>query len=256
VNQSQWRVVASSVRGTSHEQTGMPCQDFHQWAALSETLLVAAVADGAGSAAQAELGAATAAVAAVDFLRTCFSDSAPAATDDAAWLELVTESVASAKEAVAGEAKRRLIEISQLASTLIVVVAGTGFVAAVQVGDGAVVIAQADGKLVSLTRPAQSEYLNETVFLTSTEALDTVQSAVWRGEIAHLAVLSDGLQMAALHMPDGEPHPGFFCPLFNFFCKNDAGKSAQEALAAFLASPKMRSRTDDDVTLVIGSLKA
>jgi len=40
--------VAASVRGKSHE--GQLCQDAHHWEKLPEGVLVAAVADGAGSA--------------------------------------------------------------------------------------------------------------------------------------------------------------------------------------------------------------
>lgn len=50
----RWRVAAASVRGTTHEKTGQPCQDAHCWEQLPESVLVAAVADGAGSAALGE----------------------------------------------------------------------------------------------------------------------------------------------------------------------------------------------------------
>ena len=52
-----WRALGASVRGTSHEKTGQPCQDAHCLELLPDGSLVAAVADGAGSAALGEVGA-------------------------------------------------------------------------------------------------------------------------------------------------------------------------------------------------------
>jgi serine/threonine protein phosphatase PrpC len=53
----KWRVVGASVVGTAHEKTGQPCQDAHGWRILPDNVLIAAVADGAGSAALGEIGA-------------------------------------------------------------------------------------------------------------------------------------------------------------------------------------------------------
>jgi hypothetical protein len=256
VSHPHWRVVAASVRGASHEKVDVPCQDAHKWAVASDGLLVVAVADGAGSALLAEVGAVVAAGAATEFLCQSFAPSGPDRMDDSVWRGLLAEAVAAARNAIETEARQRAAALCDLASTLIVVVAGADFVAAIQVGDGAVVAARTDGQILSVTRPAQAEYLNETVFLTSSEAMATAQSVVWRGSIAHLAVLSDGLQMAALHMPDGEPHPGFFTPLFNFLAQQKEDAVAQDALTTFLSSPRLRERTDDDVTLVIGTLRS
>jgi hypothetical protein len=239
------------VCGASHEKLGQPCQDAHQWAAIADGVLVAALADGAGSAPLAQVGATLAVGAAVDSL--CRGD-AQGRKDVLHWRELLNNALAAAKSAVEAEANIRSIPAAHLASTLILVAAGPRFVAATQIGDGAVVAADAEGKFFSITRPAASEYLNETVFLTSTEALPSAQSAVWQGALANLAILSDGLQMAALRMPGGEPHPGFFTPLFQFLAQQSDGTAAQEALTSFLRSPRLRQRTDDDVTLVMATL--
>src|SRR5919108_217744 len=61
-----WRVVAASAPGTSHEKLGQPCQDAHHWATFPESVLVAAVADGAGSAELGHVGATIAARTAVE----------------------------------------------------------------------------------------------------------------------------------------------------------------------------------------------
>ncbi|MGB3559461.1 MAG: protein phosphatase 2C domain-containing protein, partial [Geitlerinemataceae cyanobacterium] len=65
---TNWRVVAASVCGTSHQKRSQPCQDAHCWQITPEGVLVAAVADGAGSAAFGEVGAQKAVRTAVDRL--------------------------------------------------------------------------------------------------------------------------------------------------------------------------------------------
>ncbi|MBC8229713.1 SUMF1/EgtB/PvdO family nonheme iron enzyme [bacterium] len=65
-----WKVLGASVRGTSHTKSGQPCQDAHAWVKLPDGTLVAAVSDGAGSAALAEVGADSAVKAAVRVLES------------------------------------------------------------------------------------------------------------------------------------------------------------------------------------------
>ena len=45
-----WRVTGASVPGVSHLRSGLPCQDAHAWRQEAGGVLIAAVADGAGSA--------------------------------------------------------------------------------------------------------------------------------------------------------------------------------------------------------------
>jgi hypothetical protein len=255
VGQARWRVAAASVRGAGHEKAGLPCQDAHKWVAVPGAVLITAVADGAGSAPLAEVGATVAATTAVESAcEKVRALSSPSQLDDPGWERLLTETLSEAKTAVESAAAARSVASSDLASTLIVVVAGADFVAAVQIGDGAVISAKADGVLVCVTSPPPGEYLNETTFLTASEALPTARAVVWRGHLSHLAVISDGLQMAALRMPAAQPHPGFFEPLFRFLGEQSDGDAAQAMLTSFLASARLRERTEDDVTLVLATL--
>src|SRR4028119_1553063 len=75
-----WRVVAASVRGKSHEKVGQLCQDAHHWEKLPEGVLVATVADGAGSATLGKVGAIIAAQTAVETIRA--KAPTPCSTDD------------------------------------------------------------------------------------------------------------------------------------------------------------------------------
>jgi hypothetical protein len=110
-----------------------------------------------------------------------------------------------------------------------------------------------EGNFSSLTTPQRGEYVNETTFLTSANALESAQTAVWYGETANLALFSDGLQRLALKLPAGAPHPPFFSPLFHFLAGMTDESEAQAQLSAFLRSPRLTARTDDDLTLVLAA---
>lgn len=248
----RWRVAAVSVRGAGHDRTGQPCQDAHCWELLPGGILAAAVADGAGSAGLAEVGALVAARAAVAALRDAAAgEDAPAGGE---WPAILAGALEAARAAVEGEADRRGVPRRELASTLIVLAATPERVAAAHVGDGAVVVADDSGDLAALALPQNGEYANETTFLTSPAALERASITLWRGRPARIAAFSDGLQRLALCFPSGAPHAPFFSPLFRFIAETADGAAAQAQLAAFLGSGRVRARADDDLTLLLAAL--
>jgi hypothetical protein len=246
-----WRVAAASVQGAAHVRAGTPCQDAHRWCPLPGGRLVAAVADGAGSAPLAETGARLAADTVVDRVRDALA--ADGDVDAAAALE---GAFRAALEAVRAEAAARGVDPSDLATTLAAAVATPGRVVAAQVGDGAVVVRGRDGSLHAPTADAapRGEYLNETVFLTSPGALEGLRAAAWEAAPSHLALLTDGLQLLALRMPGGTPHAPFFEPLFRFAAEEPDPERASERLRAYLAGPRVAQRADDDLTLLLAAL--
>lgn len=253
----QWRVMAASVRGAGHEKTGQPCQDAFCWRVLSgeeggSGVLLAAVADGAGSASLAEVGSSIAARAAVQAL--CDSALPTGDEHDEGWKDRLAAALRAARAEVEAEARSGNVAACEMATTLIVAAATRELVAAAQVGDGALVVGDGQGNITALTVPQSGEYINETTFLVSPNALESAQAVVWRQDVTQLALFSDGLQMLALAMPQGAPHGPFFAPLFRFAAGACDEQAAGERLARFLASPRIRERTHDDVTLLLASL--
>lgn len=247
-----WRCVAASVRGTGHDRTGQPCQDAHEWRLIGAQLLTAAVADGAGSAALSEVGARIAASSAVDSI--CKALVAQLPDSDRDWEHALKAAAQAARSAVEAEAERREMGVRELASTLILAAATPTGVFVVQVGDGAAVVRDIGGSLISITTPQNGEYLNETIFLTSPSAMETAQVAIWRGEPTHFALFSDGLQTIALTSREDAPYAPFFEPLFRFASGVMDQCSAEAELADFLRSPRFEQRTDDDLTLVLATV--
>lgn len=232
---------------------GQLCQDAHYWEILPTGVLVAAVADGAGSASLGKVGAIVAAQTAVETI--CLKQATPLTPEDEqGWQLLLTHALAAAKTAVEAEAVACNMTARDLATTLIIVVATPMLLAAAQVGDGVAVAGDAQGNLIALTAPQRGEYANETTFLVSPNALDKAQITVWRKAATNIALLSDGLQMLALDMTEGRPHVPFFSPLFHFMSDVINETEAKEQLVAFLRSPRIAERTDDDLTLLLASL--
>lgn len=249
---SEWRAVAASKRGSRHEASGANCEDAHQVVQPKPGVLAIGVADGAGSAKFAEIGANIATKHGV--AQVCAGlEQAGDAPDDSALSRIFEEAMAAALAAVQVEAATKEVDYRELASTMILVIAHREFIAAAQIGDGATVIAGKAGNLLALTVPPPGEYINETIFLTSMDALQTMQVRVWRGRASGVAAFSDGLQMLCLKWPEFEPHAAFFTPLFDFVRTTTDEAEATSRLESFLLSERVGKLTDDDVTLVLAT---
>ncbi|BAZ01314.1 hypothetical protein NIES37_53130 [Tolypothrix tenuis PCC 7101] len=249
----QWQVVAASVCGTSHLKNKQLCQDAHHWQLLSDNVLVAAAADGAGSAIQGKVGAMIAVETAIENI-AIKEVTRDALADDGVVRSLLTDAILAAKKAVEDEAAACNNQLQDLATTLIVMVATPEVVAVAQIGDGLAVAKDSTGNLLALTMPDSGEYINETTFLTSPGAVETAQMKLWRESIVNVSLLTDGLQMLALNMVVGEPHKPFFFPLFDFVANTQDKTVAKEQLVKFLGSERITQRTDDDLTLIIAAL--
>ena len=80
------------------------------------------------------------------------------------------------------EAAVREVASRDLACTLIAVVATPELIAVAQIGDGAAVAGDSAGNAIASTIPPCGEYINETIFLISPNAVETAQFQVHRGK--------------------------------------------------------------------------
>jgi hypothetical protein len=246
-----WNIASASVSGTRHEKEGQPCQDFHDWEAVNGSILIAAVADGAGSALFGETGSALAVQSAIETLQKSISKSG--VTPDNSH-QLLIDAVESARTAIESKAQSESMTPRDFATTLILLIATDEFVSAIQIGDGAVIIKDDNDGITALTKPSYGEFINETVFITSPEAIDSAQIEIKRSPITHIAIITDGLQMLALQLPDYTPFEAFFSPLFKFIAEAKDEKKANEQLISFLRSPRVAERVDDDLTLFLATI--
>ena len=256
---NNWTVSRASVIGTSHLRMGIPCQDSSTYQVTGE-VLIAAVADGAGSAAMSDVGSVLAAKTSVETAERLLSeyhDHGPHPVHNTCLKLVVTGAIKEARHELRRESKRRDIEVKQLATTLLLVVHTRYLLAAAQIGDGAMVVSDRLGKYATIIAPQRGEYVNETNFLTSPDAMSKldVRTDRVRGDVPRLAMFTDGLQDLVLSSADDMPHAPFFNPVFSWLGSQTISSDTDRKLAAFLESPKVTDQVDDDLTLLLAALR-
>ena len=250
----RWRVIRASVQGTSHIKTGQPCQDSSAVAAgAPDGILIAAVADGAGSAALSADGSRIAADAATQTAARLLRLHVHPIYEGAL-KEILQQAVHAARNALEDEARKRESPLRDFATTLILAICAPEITGAAQIGDGAAVSSD-DGESHAYTlfsAPQRGEYANTTNFITSDGWQNTLDISVRRRAVSRVAMFSDGIQNIALSAAsDNAPHAPFFDPLFTWAQQQQDPDAAGDNLAAFLSSPRVTARADDDLTLLL-----
>lgn len=207
-----WMVCAVSVTGTSHLRAGLPCQDSSNYRIVDGSL-IAAVADGAGSATMSDVGSALAvetSVCTAERLLYEGHDHSPRPIHETCLKRVVIGAVEDARRELREEAQRLDVDIRQLATTLLLVVHTRTILAAAQIGDGAMVLSDGSGAYATFITPQRGEYANQTNFLTSTDAMSNLDVRVEHvdGVGDRLAMFTDGLQNLVLDAAGRQPtHP-------------------------------------------------
>jgi len=189
-----WSVVGHSVCGASHRRRGLANQDAIGWAGSGESALVAAVADGHGSAScfRSATGAALAVEAALAVLREFAERSLDdeAAAGGAAdlpglvvsrWREMVNRHLAESPfeiaEGTAGNAHDRT-PWRAYGSTLLAVLATPSYMIYLQLGDGDILVVS-DSGAVARPWPKDARLLGvETTSLCGPDAVEETRVAI------------------------------------------------------------------------------
>ena len=257
-----WRVARASVQGTSHARTGQPCQDSSSVCEdAPDGMLVAAIADGAGSAELSSDGSRIAAHAATRMAARLIRRHVQPLYEGVLE-EILQGAVHYARRELEAEACRREKKLRSFATTLIVAICAPEITGAAQIGDGAMVTAgkrlqqdDEDGGYALFSAPQRGEYANTTNFITSDNWQASLDIRTQYGRVPQVAMFTDGIQSIALNAVSGNtPHSPFFDPLFRWLERQVDHEDAGDRLAAFLSSPRVTARADDDLTLLLAVL--
>lgn len=214
--------------------------------------LVAAMADGAGTAAEGGAGAALACTLAVEAFADMVSGGAAvsALTRDRAEAWLADFQAAAQRRAEAAELTSR-----DYACTVMVALIGPSQGAFFQIGDGAMVVPRAGepSGYEWVFWPAAGEFINETWFATAPDARTHLEWALVDGPIDAFAAFTDGLQRLVLHYESRTAHDPFFEQMFGFVEADTPEAALFEPLTTFLRSEAVNARTDDDKSLILAS---
>jgi len=260
-----WKVIACSETGTSHQKLSLPCQDYANFIRVNDSgklddkgeIIIGAVSDGAGSCKYSDIGSQLAVETALKdladwpkYLKDRNEDSSEKIlrkSADKAFKQTLTK----VQEAFNGEAENRKCSPKDLSCTLLVVVVTPNWLAAMQIGDGFIVIQQPESKYKLLFHPSKGEYANETTFVTASNALEMMQVEISFGAQEFICASTDGLERLAINIKDWQPH----APFFEMFKKALEIRSEDEeklSTQEWLKSEEINKRTDDDKTLLLG----
>jgi hypothetical protein len=246
-----WRFAAGRATGSSHDKLGKPCQDRFACAALEqEDALIAVVADGAGTAEQSHVGAELVVTTVSDMLQL----GVRAGRRD--YRDLLREAATCARQRLVETAADRQLTARDLASTLLAAIVTPFGGAALQIGDGVMVIGNATPDWRWLIWPQNGEYQNSTYFISDENALTQAAVVDISDDTQDIALMTDGMEPLALHFATRSAHAPFFRSAFApLYASGGTGEAPElsQAVVQLLGSATVRARTDDDTTLVLAT---
>ncbi len=253
-----WRVIAASGIGTSHLKHGLPCQDAYAFGFAASTrgdkYFVAVIADGAGSVAYSKTGASLACQTWLARAREWLAND-PLESLDIAQLE---EWLRYFQKRVEGLSESNGVLSREFACTLLLAIVGERSARFIQIGDGAMVISSREmpGRFGPVFWPERGEFANQTVFATSPEAFESMQSVLLEEVVDEIALFSDGIQSLVLDYRAQTASNRWFDGMFMEVRRIEAAgfsEGASRSLAEYLSSKAVNDRTDDDKTLILAS---
>jgi len=256
MSNGKWRYAQASVIGLAHLNQQTECQDRLVCRTIETAegeILIAAVADGAGSTTSGQRGAEIACEFFVNQV-SGFLHSGNASVSSLneefgkRWIEFFQAQIADI-------ARQETKEMRDYASTFVGAIVGGSGAAFYQVGDGGAVFS-ASGKTTSYqfaVEPNESEYVNMTEFLTDETAAKSLRFRFVEEAIEDLILFSDGIFAVAVDYQTSQPHEPFLMPMIAPLRRGNANDGLNEKLEKFLASPKLNEKTDDDKTIILAS---
>ena len=256
MNSETWRIAHASAIGLAHINQNTECQDRFACRTVKTAegeVLIAVVADGAGSTTDGQIGAEVAcevfAEEIVDFLNSKDASVKSLTADfGRRWISYFQQKIGE----TALENKK---ELRDYASTLVGAVIGAECAAFYQIGDGGIVFS-ASGAPESYRfaiAPVEAEYVNVTDFVTDETAAERLRFELVEEKIEDLILFSDGIYAVAVDYQKGAPHEPFLMPMIAPLRQGAAVNGLNQKLENFLASPKINEKTDDDKTIILAS---
>lgn len=248
------------MAGPRHAEKGEACQDSHYIRVAPGEALIAIVSDGAGSARYGGEGAATLCTMLAARLDEWTRRAAGACSRAmlAGACRAVVSGIGEVRSAIAARSTESGNALADFHATLVgaVMLPGKGGLF-FHIGDGAGLAIGDLGARWTLSPPVNGEYADTTYFYTDDDWRRHLRFSLIGPDHDTVFLMSDGVTEVALKSTGEGPEPfmPFFDPIARFLAGADR-VAGEEALAATLDGDAIRSRIDDDKTLVWASLAA
>ncbi|MFS3136168.1 PP2C family serine/threonine-protein phosphatase [Gluconacetobacter sacchari] len=254
---AKWKTAFASSTGTSHEKTGVPCQDASGCRVLEAAdgteILLVVVSDGAGTAPRSDVGACMVVTSFLErFASFCFQNAVAAIDAD-----VVTGWFQAVKEEIRRQAEADSRSVNDYACTILGAVVGQTSSAYIQLGDGAIVVKADDDSGCDYSWvfwPQHGEYANSTYFVTQ-EGVESLLQFETGPAVDEIALFTDGIERLVLDMARKTVHGPAFRPVFDWLATTAPNRGGQPSgvIQAYLDSDHINRRTDDDKSLVMAT---
>jgi serine/threonine protein phosphatase PrpC len=247
-----FRVFAAKAMGKSHIDSGIPCQDAFAFEFIDD-VLIAAVCDGAGSAALSHIGSQTAATLVVNyFAALCRSDRAIVQMSAEAFKCEAEKAVIEIRAALQALAITENTALQDYAATLVGVVLTRSGGYFFHIGDGLAIaqtVADQNHHAV-ISLPENGEYANETYFITGGEWQAHLRITAIPTDVGVLALMSDGAAPFVMNKTSTDFFRPFIEPVRDYL-QSVSEQEGSAALAGTLADERTYQITSDDKALLI-----
>jgi serine/threonine protein phosphatase PrpC len=248
-----WQIYSASFKGTSHIESGLPCQDSNSFNSISTRwgdYSVVVISDGCGTSKHSDIGSAIVTTEVLECLEFWLRKGS--ILPDLS--ELIKFAFGHAHQCLNKAAISLSIPVHDLAATCICLVVGPDRFAAAQIGDG-VVIGSANGVCGCLFWQNQ-EYANVTDSLTANNWIKKIQTLCITPTNTvpdSWFLATDGIQAISCDYQCKVPFSGFVPVLMDKFRELSLRPeiSMQSALESFLLSDRVASSVNDDTTIVL-----
>lgn len=195
----------------------------------------AAVADGAGSTFKSEDGAQLA-------VKSFHATFGPVAAADPGIAgvdrDRLTSWVGNLREQIAAMAEADGHTSSDYACTFLGAVVGPARAVFLQIGDGAIVVADIHGgEYAWMFWPQHGEFANSTNFFTQQDFAEALEVEVVEGQLTEIALFSDGIERLVLDLANRTVHSPALRPIFSWLATTDPGTGT--GTTAIWSSAKM-----------------
>lgn len=258
MSNSQWNTAYASVIGTSHEKTGNPCQDACHCRIVQlsdgQEIFIGIASDGAGSAIRSQIGSMITVQMFLGKFGTIIKSEADMCLIDR---DLVLNWLEEVKTQILIRAENEGLSSREFACTILGAIVGPNHSIFFQIGDGAIVISEADANDYGwIFWPQHGEFANQTNFIIQENLSEILDFDLFKGTVNRVALFTDGIERLVLDFSEKSVYPPALNSIFEWLQNNpqiNPDESPSSALIAYLNSSFINSRTDDDKSLVMAA---